>query len=350
MIRGTYDIRTDASSQIGTGHVMRCLTLADEFRDKGGQISFICRELKGHLFELISKRGYKVHKLPPNIDIHTDSSLTEEILKHEPAIDWLVIDHYEIDSLWESHQRKYVKKIMVIDDLFNRKHDCDLLLDQNIALQKDLYHSLVPEKCSQLLGPRYALLRKQFFLARQKLKEKPQAVKKILLFLGGSDPDNITAKVLKAMDGLKQNELTIDVVIGATNPHHDNIKQLVNNMPNTYLHIQVENMAEWMARADISIGAGGSASWERCCLGLPTITIILAENQQDIAERLAEKGIIVNLGWHNQVTEGEIKNAIINLISDWSKRKMMSRKGIELLDGSGVTLVVEKMYELISFN
>ncbi|GMT49795.1 MAG: UDP-2,4-diacetamido-2,4,6-trideoxy-beta-L-altropyranose hydrolase [bacterium] len=340
--------RTDASSQIGTGHVMRCLTLADELQEKNGRISFICCEEKGHLFEQIKKRGYKVHTLPPGIDIHTDSSLTEKILKQEQTNDWLVIDHYGIGSLWESAQRKYVNKIMVIDDLADRKHDCDLLLDQNITHQKDLYHSLVSEKCSLLLGPKYALLRKQFFLARQKLRVKSQTVKRILLFLGGSDPDNITAKVLKAIHGLKQNDLTIDVVIGATNPHHDDIKHLVNDTSNIYLHVQVENMAEWMVRADLSIGAGGSASWERCCLGLPTITIILAENQRDIAEQLAEKEIIVNLGWYNRVTENDIKHAIIDLMRDWSKRKMMSQKGMELLDGRGVTLVVEKMFDLIS--
>jgi len=340
--------RTDASINIGTGHVMRCLTLADELRLKCTDINFICREEPGNMISYIGNRGYKVHQLPGKIDIETDRRLTKEILsKYETKPDGLIIDHYDIDISWEYPLRKYAKKLMVIDDLANRKHDCDLLLDQNYSKNEDRYNGLFPGNCIQLLGPEYAILRPQFQKARGNLRKRDGDVNRILVFMGGVDPKDITSKALRAIHLLDRSDIVVDVVIGNLNPYHDKIKILTSKIPNTSCHHNVENMAELMASADLCIGAGGTTTWERCCEGLPTITLILAENQKDISESLAKEGALINLGWYHNVTEKNIKEKIEGLIDNPQKMVSMSDKSRMLVDGKGVGRVIDTISSIV---
>lgn len=336
--------RTDASINIGTGHVMRCLTLADELRQKGTDINFICREEPGNMISHIGNRGYKVHQLPGEIDIETDRRLTKEVLsKYESTHDWLIIDHYDIDISYESPLREHVKMIMVIDDLANREHDCDLLLDQSYSKNDNCYNGLAPENCIQLLGTEYAILRPQFQKAREKLRRKGGEVNRILVFMGGVDSKNITSKALRAIHMLDRSDIAIDVVVGELNQYHDEMKVLTSKMPNTICHHNVEDMASLMSSADLCIGAGGTTTWERCCVGLPTITIILAENQKNISESLGNKGVVINLGWYEDVTVSHISSALHGLLTDYGKRKMMKLKGMRLVDGNGTKRVAEHL-------
>jgi UDP-2,4-diacetamido-2,4,6-trideoxy-beta-L-altropyranose hydrolase len=337
-------IRTDASINIGTGHVIRCLTLADELRQKGTDINFICREGPGDLINYIENRGYKVYQLPSEIDIETDRRLIKEILSdYEIKPDWLIIDHYDIDISWEHPLRKYVKKLMVIDDLANREHDCDLMLDQNYSQNEGRYNGLVPEDCIHLLGPEYAILHPQFRKARGGLRKRDGGVNRILIFMGGADPKNVTSKVLRAIHLLDRPDIAIDVVIGNLSPYHDEIKTLASKIPNTICHHNVENMAKFMSSADLCIGAGGTTTWERCCEGLPTIAIILAENQKGISESLDKEGALINLGWYYNVTENNIKEIIEGLIDNPQKMVSMSDKSRRLVDGEGVNRVCVAM-------
>ncbi len=340
--------RTDASINIGTGHVIRCLTLADELRQKGTDINFICREGPGDLINYIENRGYKVQQLSEEIDIETDRKLTKEILSNcEFKPDWLIIDHYDIDISWEYPLRKYAKRLMVIDDLANRKHDCDLLLDQNYSKIDNRYNGLIPDKCIQLLGSEYAILRPQFQKARENLRERDGGVNRILVFMGGADPQNVTSKVLRAIHMLERSDIAVDVVVGNLSPYHDEIKTLTSNMPNTICHHNVENMAKFMSSADLCIGAGGTTTWERCCVGLPTITIILAENQKNISESLDKEGAIINLGWYQNVKENDITECINELINDPKKIQSMADKSRNLVDGEGVSRVVDTITFII---
>ena len=228
-------IRTDASVQIGTGHhVMRYLTLADELREHGAGAIFVCREFDGNLCGYIEEKGYIVHRLPvPNkqkhniegnlkhaawlgTDWHTDARQVEEIIKDlDTALDWLVVDHYALDERWEGYLRPNVKKIMVIDDLADRVHDCDLLLDQNFYENlESRYDGLVPAWCKKLLGPKYALLRPEFREARRNLRKRDGHVKRIMIFFGGSDPTNETTKVLEAIRMLNRPDIATDVMVG----------------------------------------------------------------------------------------------------------------------------------------
>jgi UDP-2,4-diacetamido-2,4,6-trideoxy-beta-L-altropyranose hydrolase len=341
--------RTDASINIGTGHVMRCLTLADELRQKGTDINFICREEPGNLVRYIENRGYKIHQLPGEIDIDKDRKLTKEILSnYEIKPDGLIIDHYDIDISYESPLRDHVKKVMVIDGLANREHDCDLLLDQNYSKIDNRYNGLIPDKCIQLLGSEYAILRPQFQKARGSLRKRDGGVNRILVFMGGADSKNITSKALRAIQMLDRSDIAIDVVVGDLNQNHNEIKILTSKMPNTICHHNVENMANLMSSADLCIGACGTTTWERCCVGLPTITIILAENQKNTSENLDKEGALLNLGWYHNVTENNIKEGIEGLIGNPQEMASMCDKSRRLVDGEGVNRVCDTMISMVS--
>lgn len=337
-------IRTDASVSIGTGHVVRCMTLADELRGKGAEVSFICRKETGNLIGFIKEKGYRVYPLPADIDLLTDRDLTHKILqKQQELTDWLIIDHYGIEASWESSMREYVKKILIIDDLADRQHDCDLLLDQNYSSVMKRYQGLVPEHCIQLIGPEYALLRPQFREARENLKKESGEVKKILVFMGGADPANETCKVLRALKMLNRPDIAIDVVIGTPNPFKNEIENIAQQMPHTASYFNVNNMSELMTSADIGIGASGTSTWERCCTGLPSIVMVLADNQKDIAEELEKEGVVVTLGWHEDVIEKGVKEAIEVLLNNPGRMKVMSLKSMELVDGQGTKRIVNEL-------
>lgn len=339
--------RVDAAVNIGTGHVVRCLTLADELRSKGADVRFICRQDRGNLIDFTKKKNYEVYPLPADIDSDKDLELTEEILKEQDKMpELLIVDHYGIDVKWESPVRKVVKKIMVIDDLADRRHDCDILLDQNYNKNNSRYNGLVPGHCIQLLGPEYALLRLQFREARESLRERNGGVKKILVFIGGSDPHNETSKVLRALKMLNRPDIAIDVVIGTPNPFKNEIENIARQMPHTASYFDVNNMAELMAASDLCVGAGGTSTWERCCLGLPVIAMILAENQRKIVEDIGRTGIGINLGRHEEVKESDIESSIDYLLKNPEKVRGMSLRAMEIVDGRGTDRVSKELLEV----
>ena len=339
-------IRADASVQIGTGHVMRCLTLADELRERGADIIFVCREFDGNLCGYIEEKHYIVHRLPVSneqehniegnlkhavwlgADWQTDARQVEEIIKGvDTPPDWLVVDHYAIDERWEGHLRPYCKKIMAIDDLADRPHDCDLLLDQNFYENlESRYDGLVPAWCKKLLGPKYALLRPEFREARKNLRKRDGHVKRIMIFFGGSDLSNETAKALEAVRMLNRPDIAVDVVVGAFNQNKEEIKELYSIIPNIHYHHKADNMAQLMIDADLYIGAGGSTTWERCILGLPTITLVVAENQAETTGAVAKAGASLNLGWSEAVDVARLVDTIKAMIENPQQIKEMSNK------------------------
>ncbi len=340
--------RADASFQIGTGHIMRCLTLADELREKGVEVFFICRLLPGNLCGFVEQKGYPVHRLPypgqptDSVTHHTqllgvnwqaDAEETKTILKKDAGgIDWLVVDHYALDIRWETQLRPYTKKIMVIDDLADRPHDCDLLLDQNLYENMETrYQPLIPGHCLALLGPEYVLLRPEFKEVRRNLRQRDGTVKRILIFFGGSDPTNETAKALKAIQIINCPEVVVDVVVGSTNIYKEEIQQLCSARPNTCFYCQVENMAELMAVTDLVIGAGGTATWERCFLGLPSMTLIVAGNQADVTKAVAAKGAAWNLGWNEMVRPEILADLIKMAMSDPVVLRNMGLNAMQLM-------------------
>ncbi len=326
--------RTDASIAIGTGHVMRCLTLAEELRDKGAALAFISRELSGHACDMIAEKGYPVYRLPVNgADWIQDVQETSgAIAEWGTPLSWLIVDHYGIDRRWEEKLRPLVDKIMVIDDLANRPHECAMLLDQNLHHDtNNRYNGLLPAGCTTLLGPGYALLRREFREALNTLRLRDGSIRRILVFLGGSDQTNETGKVLDALQNLHRPDITVDVVIGSSNPNKSLVRQACAKLPGTTCLEQVSNMAELMANADLAIGAGGTATWERCFLGLPSVSIVIADNQREITEAVAASGATLNLGHANGIGPEQIAEAIRALIADRSRCKIMGKKAFQIM-------------------
>ena len=354
--------RADASREIGTGHVMRCLTLADALRERGARCIFICREHKGNLIDLIAQHGHKVHSLPQTArevkpedsDLahaswlgtgqETDATDTLHELG-EGVVDWIIVDHYALDHRWEQALRPSCKQIMVIDDLADRRHDCDLLLDQNLGRSEQDYRGLVTSNTRMMIGPQYALLRPEFAQWREYSlgrRDHPQ-LQSLLITMGGVDKGNATGQVLDALKSCELSpDLHINVVMGSNAPWLTDVQQQAAHMPcPTKVLTGINNMAQLMADSDLAIGAAGSTSWERCCMGLPALLLVLADNQRDIARKLDRLGAAFLVKEPGTLSK-EIKRGLKWILSD-NHFADMSTTASELVDGLGVRRVIEHM-------
>jgi len=357
--------RADASLKMGSGHVMRCLTLADALRLQGIKCSFICREHPGNLIELIRGKGFPVEALPlpaaQASDIGSLSHLSElshsswlGVSQHRDARDstsvidqlqpdWLIIDHYALDERWEKALASHCRNIMVIDDLADRSHQCQVLLDQTFQRNPMDYALLVPKECVLLCGSQYALLRPEFTELRPHSLQRRQIVqlKNILVTMGGVDKDNVTGQVLDALAGSGlPDDCKITVVMGSTAPWLEDVRRRAMRMSlPTEVRVGVSDMAQLMADSDLAIGAAGGTSWERCCLGLPTIMIVLAENQKAIAQALITAGA----AFVAESAALEIPSLIDALHNAPLLLTTMSASAAEVADGLGVFKVIAQL-------
>jgi UDP-2,4-diacetamido-2,4,6-trideoxy-beta-L-altropyranose hydrolase len=349
--------RTDATNKIGAGHFMRCLTLACELKKQGAHILFLSQSLPEHLSDMLSDKGIECIALNAYEAVESsddlkhsswlstsqteDSKATIKALS-EQDWDWLVVDHYALDYRWESALRQSAKNIMVIDDLADRRHDCDILLDQNYyADMQTRYSGKLPAYSQLLLGPRYALLREEFATLREQVKIRTGDVKKILVFFGGVDADNYTFHTIEELSKISA-ELQVDVVIGAQHPSKSKIEDFCKKKC-FVCHVQTLHMAKLMADADLAIGAGGSACWERCCLGLPSLLIAVADNQVAIAKGLASINACVYLGSSDSMISLSLKEYISQILSNPERARKISENAFSIVDGLGVFRVSNEM-------
>lgn len=346
----TIVFRVDASVKIASGHVMRCLALAERLQKKA-KIIFISRNLNGNLNRFISKK-YTLWELPYteekkelldysnwlSVDTQEDARQTINLIR-DKDIDWLVIDHYGISEEWEKIVRPYVKSICVIDDLANRKHDCEMLIDQNYyANKKERYVKYVPRKCKLILGPENAILRKEFYLANKCVwREK---IENIFIFFGGSDLCNNTLKTLRALTGIHKNRFTINVVVGKNNVQQDEISKYCRFYRYINLFYPLESISSLMNKADLAIGAGGITTWERCYLWLPSMVIIGAENQRrSIEDSSLKGGFLINLGMSDDVDEKCIKQNVEKCIKQPRLLFEMREKCKEVMENKEKELI-----------
>ena len=347
---------------------MRCLTLADALAVKGAECQFICRAHEGHLIEFIRNNGYIAHALPfnpetsacltaPSLDVAPASSAHSHWLGvtqaedaggcapilAEQRPDWLIVDHYALDARWERDLAPHYRKLMVIDDLTDRSHACDLLLDQTFGRDAADYRPFVPADCRLMCGSQYALLRPEFAALRPySLQRRAEpTLRELLITMGGVDKDNATGQMLEALrTSPLPSDCRITVVMGATAPWLNEVYTKAQDMPwPTRVLVGVSDMAQLMAESDFAIGAAGATTWERCCLGLPTIMLVLAENQRKIADGLFEAGAA------HLVDTAEINNQpliapeYINPLS----LNAMSRAAAAITDGTGAAHVVKTL-------
>ena len=322
-------VRADAGRDLGTGHVMRCLTLLEAL---GAQALFVCTDMAGHMAELITARGHRAHLLAARITPEQDAALTAV---HAADADLVIVDHYGLDATWE---RMMPVPVMVIDDLADRAHDCVLLLDQNLGRSDADYDGLVPDACLRLTGPHYALLRPEFAAARTAAltarAARSGSARNIMVAMGGTDAPDATGWVIGQLAQMDLPQgLDVTVVLGATAPHLDAVRAGLHRLPCTSeLLVGTDRMAALMAQSDLAIGAAGSTSWERCALGLPTVIVVIADNQIEGARALAASGAARQVVLRADVP---LQQAVAPLLVDGEIRAQMAQAAAALCDGAG---------------
>jgi UDP-2,4-diacetamido-2,4,6-trideoxy-beta-L-altropyranose hydrolase len=317
---GRVVFRVDGGATLASGHVMRCLTLASELTRRGAQVAFICRELPGHLGARVQREGYPLHLLKgpregAPVPWQRDAEETRALL--EPLHpEWLIVDHYELDAAWERVQRAVVARVLVIDDLADRSHACEVLLDQNYfgAVTGQRYAGLVPDETRLLLGPHYALLRREYAAARAALTPRTGAARRVLVFFGGSDATDETSKALQALSAPEFSHLAVDVVLGANHAAAAAVRALAAARPYTTLHTNLPSLAGLMGHADLAVGAGGTTTWERLCLELPSVVVTVAANQEQPSASLAAAGLVIPAGRAPAVSVEELRAAIASAL------------------------------------
>jgi UDP-2,4-diacetamido-2,4,6-trideoxy-beta-L-altropyranose hydrolase len=349
--------RVDSSAQMGSGHLMRCLTLANALRRRGAVIFFVSRLHKGNLIEKLEMEGYCVHKLSMSLDTSDylkdyetwlGASLAQDIdetlnVLGDECFDWLIVDHYSLGKTWEQAVRVVTDKIMVIDDLADREHDCDILLDQNyfgLGTERR-YVSWISASTRTLLGPHFALLQPEYAKLHLSVMPTDGVVRRILVFFGNSDSNNQTNKVLKALSSPELSHILVDVVVGSNHPAPLALEQQAAMRREVFLHYDCPTLAELMMQSDFVIGAGGATTWERMCLGKPSLVISIADNQRELSQHLALDGYHVLLENTEGITSETWLQAITRLIKAPSDIEKMAKKSSQLVDGLGLNRVVE---------
>ena len=355
--------RVDASREIGTGHLMRCLTLADALTLRGVTSCFVSRQHPGHLFDVVRRRGHALIELPGNreafakgsgapahaawlgCDWRIDAEQTSAEIGQIDA-DWLIVDNYALDSAWEKSLMAPNRRLMVIDDLADRTHDCDLLLDQNLVEDCDhRYDDKVPGRCAKLLGPEFALIQPIFAELRRRGRQTSGRIGRILISFGGVDANNMAGMAVQAFLSLRRPDIEVDLVIGSSSPHLEQLRAQIGGNSNVSLHCDLPTLAPLMARADLAIGAAGTMTWERLCLGLPALIVTLAANQQPIAKSLQQHGLARWLGQDESMRASEFEQALKEIV-DAGIDPEYAERAYAIVDGLGVGRVSARLADV----
>lgn len=327
-------IRADATLDIGTGHVMRCAALGKRLLARGEQVHFVSSALPDRLREWLVDSGFGL-TIFQHFDVKNwqiDLIDTLAVARRIGPVDLLIVDHCAIERSWEQGMRDQVRRIMVIDDLATRYHDCDLLLDQNLRSDAMRYAHLLPHGTLQFLGPQYALLRPEFDTPGL-LRVRSGKIARLLVFFGGTDPGNQTAKVIDALHSLGSRAPGVTFVLGPAYPDHEYIHRRVEGLQNVVVLDATDSMSILMAEADLAIGTCGVAAWERCMLGLPSLVVVTAENQREDADILHRLGAVENLGDANDVSAEHWATAISRAIEQPDRVRAMGQSAQRVMSG-----------------
>lgn len=350
-------IRVDASTIIGSGHLMRCLTLAQRLRRMGHDVCFFMRAHEGSMETVVEKQGFPYRMLPTpahyagegyaswlGIEQREDAADTIAAME-DKVCDLLVVDHYALDHTWEEALRPHVKRIFVIDDLADRAHSCDFLLDANLGAERDgKYVGLLPADCRAFLGISYLLLRQEFYDARRVVETESESGSSdmtVFICFGGSDPTNETLRSLRVLASLPQ-RFNVHVVVGASNPHRGEVESFCK-MHDWHAYCQIDYVARLMCASDCAIGAGGTMTWERCYLGLPTLVVAVAENQREDAVLHDSMGIIVYAGYFKDITDEEYAKKIVSFLLDEPRRMAVRTAGKSIFEKEQVEMMLREV-------
>jgi len=338
--------RADASLEIGSGHVVRCANLARRLAADGHEVTFVCRRLRGDLADWLTDEGFELKTLPFDpgqaVAEPADAEATAAAIGQA---DWLIVDHYALGNAWEQIVSVSTKQLMAIDDL-GRRHACDLLLDQNYNSPAHAHYPTAgPSECTLLLGPQYALLHPDFAALRDhSLAKRRNSPSRLLVFMSGSDAGNETCKALEGIRRSRLRQAHVDVAIGANNPHRQAVERACAALQSATLHIQTARMAPLMAEADLALGGAGSATWERCALGLPALVTVLADNQVHVAQAVERAGALRVLGRSAELTAGDYARVLDAI--DAAGLTAMSAAAATICDCKGAERVSGKLMQL----
>ena len=347
----TVVFRVDANVKLGIGHLMRCLTLADKLNSNNIECIFILSFSSTDFIYKIKERGHGVKILENESDINRhdfDQCATLNFLKSlETKPVWLVVDHYNIDIAWELSVRPYVLYVLVIDDLADRPHYCDAVVNSNLNIEIDSYKDLIPVECVKFFGPKYSLLSNQYRQYRDLKGTISPDINSIAIFMGGGDHLNITEHMIDNFfyyfDYLKDKKIALHVVISGQHPNKLSIENKCKELSFITLHIDTSKMAQILSNVDLCIGAGGGAALERCCIGVPSIVVTFADNQIHGIDALTKNGAIIFGGDYRKPGWKQLfKNAALQ-IQDFKIRKAIASKSRQFVDGNGCDRVAAYM-------
>ena len=338
----TVLFRADGNVNIGAGHIMRCLSLAQALQDQGGEAVFLCSDLAAAYAKRLKEERCTVCALKDVPYGEADAHETVKTAKEQNAA-WIILDGYEFSLAFQKIIRAAGLHLLVIDDhRYHEKHTCDILLNQNPQCGKK-YEGI--DARTPLLGTRFTMLRREYRERQRDTHDVSKSTKRILITLGGSDPQNMTPMVIRALNTMSV-PWSGTVVIGGASAHEADVKKAVKDSgADVKIQKDVKDMPSLIAEHDFAISAAGSTCYELAFMGVPAATIVVADNhnQDGVAEGLDEAGATVHLGFYRDLSEATIGAAIEKILHDQNRLKEMSARGRALIDGEGVQRVLMHM-------
>lgn len=344
---GTLLIRADASPEIGTGHVMRCLALAQAWQDHGGRAIFLMGQSTPAIRERLSREGCEVLTCNATVGSTDDALQTLEATRRS-GCGWLVLDGYQFDAAYEERVSRLGFGVLCVDDLGHAQHSADVILNPNLTATESQYTDGY-KKAHLLLGTNYCLLRREFRNWSDWNREIPPMAEKILVTLGGSTPEGLALNIVEALAQTQDRFEHAVFVLGASSRESETLKCATKKLQGkvTFLHA-ASDMAKLMAQADIAIAAAGSTCWEMSFMGLPALIVDIAENQTAEALELQRQGYAKYLGNGNLLTPGKLAAELSGLLHSPEERREMSQRCRKLVDGRGAERVVTVMLERLA--
>ena len=336
----------DAGPEVGGGHVMRCLTLARALVERGAECAFVESRAAA---PILRRFGWPAQTLLAMADAQELPDLVRYAREFAELFeaDMVLVDHYRMGAAEETELRGPHRRIAVIDDLADRRHATDVLIDPGFGRRRDHYAELVRETCLTMIGPSHALVRPEFAQARPRAlsrRARHDPVRRVLVSFGLTDVGGITERVVTALTS-RLGDARLDVALGPGAPSLEALAALAAQDRRIHLHVDVQDMVALAAEADAALGAGGSSVWERACLGLPTATVVLADNQAEMIGRLAQAGAALELDARSGDFEAALAQTWDRLIGDRELRWRLSERSSELCDGRGAERVADAVLD-----
>jgi UDP-2,4-diacetamido-2,4,6-trideoxy-beta-L-altropyranose hydrolase len=336
-------VRADASAEIGVGHVMRCVALAQAWRDHGGSVRFVLAPGGEEIHERLRSEGFAVHAIRAGAGSVEDAAQTAELCAQSGA-EWLVLDGYHFSQDYRNRIRRAASNLLLVDDHGAlAPYDCEVVLNANVYASPAMY-SDAPPQTHFLLGSGYALLRREFLSAQRQRWDIPERASHLLVTLGGADPHNVTLQVVEALHELGDLEFELTVVLGASNRHRASVEHALEQFHRpARLLLNVANMPELMSQSDLAISAGGGTCDELALLGVPMFLITIAQNQEQAVEAYRQRETAVTVGWFTVLSRDGLARSLRAVMGDRKLRQEIVMRAGEMVDGRGAERVVESM-------